>query len=633
MSFLSPWFLAGAAAAALPIVLHLLKRNPEVRVKFAAVALLRQAPAESADRRHLRDLLLLALRVAALLLLAVAFARPFLRASAATGVSGLTVVALDTSMSLSAPGQFARAIAKAREAIGRAPGGDLVAVVTFADTAQEAAGPSGDRALARAAIDAARPGFGSTRYRSALERASDMIVRSGAGTSRIVVVTDLQASGWDTGDRAAVPESTRIEIDDVGAPPPNLAITALGRSADKVVATVFNAGPVATEATLSVTGSDGQRPSGGTATASVGPGESVDVVLPRPESRWVKAEIADPGGVQGDNARYAVLDTTDRPSIVVVTASGDLSTDAFYLQQALAAADTRGARDVEGVGVTRLSSWDARRMRAASVVVLVSTRGIERRGRELLAEYLKNGGRVLIVSGADLDQEVVAEIFGNPKTVVLVPPASGLETGAALPTLAPADVRHPIFQAFGAGAGALGLVRFRRWATLDTSDCQVIARFTNGQAALADCAAGEGRALVFASDLDNKWNDFPLRASFVPFVHEALRYLAGGRHLSREYMVGGVPGIDADTPGVRSLTGDGAEAGLVAVNVDPKESDPRRLSMDEFQDAVARLKDSGNLGVSLEARQQEDRQHLWQYVLALVALTLGVESVVAQRAA
>ena len=58
--------LAGAAAAAVPIVLHLLKREPEARVKFAAVKLLKQAPVEHTDRRHLRELLLLALRVAAL---------------------------------------------------------------------------------------------------------------------------------------------------------------------------------------------------------------------------------------------------------------------------------------------------------------------------------------------------------------------------------------------------------------------------------------------------------------------------------------------------------------------------------------------------------------------------------------
>ena len=91
VSFLSPLFLAGAAAAAVPIVLHLLKREPEPRVKFASVKLIKQAPVEHTDRRRLRELLLLALRVTALILLALAFARPFLASGAAVGTTGVTV--------------------------------------------------------------------------------------------------------------------------------------------------------------------------------------------------------------------------------------------------------------------------------------------------------------------------------------------------------------------------------------------------------------------------------------------------------------------------------------------------------------------------------------------------------------
>ena len=77
MAFLSPLFLFGALAVALPIALHLLKRDPETRVRFSAVHMLRHAPVEHSSRRRLRELILLALRVAALLLLAFAFARPF----------------------------------------------------------------------------------------------------------------------------------------------------------------------------------------------------------------------------------------------------------------------------------------------------------------------------------------------------------------------------------------------------------------------------------------------------------------------------------------------------------------------------------------------------------------------------
>src|SRR5439155_20316227 len=109
ISFLFPAFLLGAAAAAIPIILHLLKREPEPRVKFAAVRLLKHAPVELTEKRRLRELLLLALRIAALMLLALAFARPFFASGAALGSSGVTVIAIDTSYSLSAPGRMTRA--------------------------------------------------------------------------------------------------------------------------------------------------------------------------------------------------------------------------------------------------------------------------------------------------------------------------------------------------------------------------------------------------------------------------------------------------------------------------------------------------------------------------------------------
>src|SRR5580765_6894193 len=237
MAFLAPIFLVGAVAAAIPIVLHLLKREPEVHVKFSAVKLLRAAPVEHAQKRHLRELLLLALRVAALLLLAFAFARPFLNSSASAAASGVTVVALDTSLSMSAPGQFEKGRQLARQAIDKA--GGTTAVMTFADTATVTSQPSTDGRLARAAIDRARPGVSSTSYRNALNAAASLL-HGRHGT--IVVVTDLQANGWDAGDQVALPSSIAIEIADVGAAPENLAVTSARIVDDRIVASVRNTG-------------------------------------------------------------------------------------------------------------------------------------------------------------------------------------------------------------------------------------------------------------------------------------------------------------------------------------------------------------------------------------------------------
>src|ERR671910_2089969 len=108
-AFLSPLFLIGVAAAAIPIAIHLFYRRTEPVVDFAAMRYLRQAPVEHSRRRRLRELVLLALRVSALVLLALAFARPYFSDSAGAGTGDATMVLVDTSVSLSAPGRFEEA--------------------------------------------------------------------------------------------------------------------------------------------------------------------------------------------------------------------------------------------------------------------------------------------------------------------------------------------------------------------------------------------------------------------------------------------------------------------------------------------------------------------------------------------
>ena len=377
LSFLSPLFLAGAAAAAVPIVLHLLKREPEARVQFAAVKLLKKAPVEHTQRRHLRELILLALRITAFVLLALAFARPFFATGAAIGTAGVTVVALDTSYSMSAPGRFERARQLAKDAIDRAPAGDLVGVVTFADEAATVARPGADRVLVRAAIDQATAGFGATRYRAALSTAAQQF---GGRRGTIVVVTDLQETGWDAGDRALVPDKTSVDVVDVGAPPPNLAVTAVRPLSDRVVATVHNAGSRPRDARVHLQ-IDG-RPAGD-ATVSLGANQSADATIAgTPRGTAAVVTVDDPEGIAADNARYVVLGGGSRPSVLVVTGSGDFAREAFYVQHALAAGTPADAAfQVDGVGAVQLASWTDDRVASHAAALLLSTRGLERRGR------------------------------------------------------------------------------------------------------------------------------------------------------------------------------------------------------------------------------------------------------------
>lgn len=628
-SFLSPLFLIGATAAAIPVVLHLLKREPEARVRFAAVKLLKRAPVEHTQRRHLRELILLALRVAALVLLALAFARPFFASGAAVTSSGVTVVALDTSYSMSAPGRFERARQLARDAIAHAPAADLVGVVTFADAAQIAAKPSTDRVLATSAIDEAAAGFGATRYRGALSAASQVL---GGRKGTIIVVTDLQENGWDAGDRASVPEGAKIEVADVGALPADLAVIAVQPQSDRVVATIRNTGSRGRDARVHLTIDD--RPSGD-ATISIGPNQVADVAFAgAPRGSAAAVAVDDPDGIQADNVRYAGLGGTQRPSVLVVSGSGDLGREGFYVRHALAAGSgAGGGYQTASVSGSQLSSWGDDKFTPYAAVVVLSTRGLERRGREALATYARNGGGVLVAAGADVDGGVIADVLGSASTLKVV------TATVARPeprTLAPADVRHPIFHPFASNTATLGLVTFQQVSRVGGSACQTLARFTTGETALVECAAGDGRALVFASDLENKWNDFPVHATFVPFLHEIVRYLASARAHAGEYLVADAPAGAPQKPGVlrlADLSRPGGTPRVVAINVDPREADPARLSMDDFQSAVTRLKDVTVSEERVEARQQEDRQHLWQYALALMALLLVAEGLLAARTA
>ncbi|MGH7466343.1 MAG: BatA domain-containing protein, partial [Longimicrobiales bacterium] len=102
MGLLNPVLLFLAGAAAVPLLLHLLQRHQGPRVIFPALRYLRRAEKESARRIRLRQILLMLLRIAAVLLLALAAARPFVGFGGVRHSPTAVVIVLDNSMSTAA---------------------------------------------------------------------------------------------------------------------------------------------------------------------------------------------------------------------------------------------------------------------------------------------------------------------------------------------------------------------------------------------------------------------------------------------------------------------------------------------------------------------------------------------------
>jgi Aerotolerance regulator N-terminal/von Willebrand factor type A domain len=628
LSFLYPFFLAAVVAAAIPVILHLFRRRTETVVDFPAVRLLQKAPVEHQRRRRLRELILLALRVAALVLLAFAFARPFFRSAAAAIATPVSVVALDESMSMSAPAQFESAKQLARQAIADAPGDHLVSLVTFSDSAAVLVPPTTDRGGLIAAVDSAAPTAGGTRFRTALGRAAEAI---GASAGRIVVVTDLQQSGWETADEGAVPDNIEVEVREVRAPEGNLAVTALRREGEAVIAAVHNFGsrPMRTSARLRVDGKDLDTEAMEIPPQSAG---EVRLVAALPTRGGLEVRIDDPTGYQADNARYLVLDPAAAVPVVVITAEPpSTSEQGLYIERALGVAEDGTAFQVRAMDGRQFSTMKPGDLGEPGAIVVLGTRTLEREGRDRIAAFLKGGGRVLLTLGPDVDLDTLNDTVG----VDLGVERGEGDTPAGTVTLIAVDARHPIFRPFSSPTGALGDVYVGQYRRLkDQGDRTVLARFSGGAAALTEQAVERGRLLVFSSDLDNQWNRFPLNPAFVPFALESVKYLTQGRAHRRAWTLPETPPGIAPAPGIYSLpvSGPSLPERRAAVNVDVRESNPARTSAEGFTAGITRLNQPPEVKAAAEAKEQEERQRLWQLGLLAMLVALAGEGLIGRKA-
>ncbi len=137
MSFLGWTFLFGAVAVAGPILAHLLAKPRFRRVPFTMLQFLRTGRHESQSRRHLRDLLVLLLRCAIIVLIAVVFARPVLKVRASPQQHrSIVYLALDDSASMAyrdgGSTLFSRMIEKAIEQVRQAPDGAVFGICGLA---------------------------------------------------------------------------------------------------------------------------------------------------------------------------------------------------------------------------------------------------------------------------------------------------------------------------------------------------------------------------------------------------------------------------------------------------------------------------------------------------------------------
>lgn len=231
MSFLAPLFFVALAGLAIPVLLHLTQREKKQVQMFPSLMFVRRIPYKSVRRRKIQNWLLLAVRMAALALVILAFARPWLQFTDAAAPIGSgareVVVLLDNSYSMGYSDHWERARAAAHAEIAKLTPSDRGTLVLFSSGADIVTRSTPDRDKLAAAVSTAKPGSGPTRYAPALKVAGSILSESLLPRREVILISDFQRNGWRGVEGARLPEGSLLTPVPVsgGADRPNVTVT------------------------------------------------------------------------------------------------------------------------------------------------------------------------------------------------------------------------------------------------------------------------------------------------------------------------------------------------------------------------------------------------------------------------
>jgi hypothetical protein len=686
-SLLAPLFLAGVAALAVPILIHLSQKTKKTAVPFPSLMFLTKVPYKETRKQKIRNWFVFLLRAAVLLMLILAFARPLVDGALAGGVSMVdareVVVLLDRSFSMDYGDRWEQALRAARNVVAGLGPEDRATIVTFAERA-ETLQPNGRDAVALAAVlDRVELGHGATRYGPAIDLAEQVLRESQLPRREVVIISDFQRAGWDEDTDALLPPGTQLTRVNLGDPEAsNVAISEVrfersyrdGRERVAISVRISNLGTDAVSELPVQVEINGESAATRIVNIAANDAETVrfpGVALPdRPVRGLVRAGD---DRLPLDNQFRFTLSPGQALSILVLQHPNATRDASLYVERALRI----GSEPPHRVTVKSAAAFAASDLQGQSVVILNDAPFPTGSQGERLREFITTGGGLLLAAGGRGSANEWRDALGSSIPASSGRPIDRLSDRGG--TLAVTDYDHPVFEVFSAPrSGDLSQTRFYRYRPLsETDSVAVIARFDDGAIALASSDLGDGRVLLWTSDLTNSWNDLPIQPVFLPFMHQVVRYLSDYAPRPPAYTSGEVldlagPLSELDLGEAGDRTGqvvvvapsgqrdlfslDGAEillrmeeAGFyelrsvgrggnvlhaVAVNVDPRESDLTMLDEEEFASAVTAPGDSptsGTLVATLTPVERERRQALWRYLLIAVLVVLTVESLASNR--
>ena len=616
MNFLNIALLGGAAALAIPILIHLFHKSRFKIVKWGAMHLLEAVLRTNRRRIQIEQWILLAIRCAIPAMLALAMARPLWKgAQSLLGEAKTsTVVLLDNSYSMDAARAGTTSFGIAKDETLRLinelrQGSEVHAILMGEGGRGVLDAPTYDLSRVTQALAKTTAGFGTARIPAALDLAAGALEKMHESARQIVVLTDFQRVSFPATEDALIgrvlqrirkqPALPNVTFWDVGQEvKENVAIESLDFSRlmvgvgqkVQIRANLRNYGD-ANHADLRVTFKvDGKDKA--VSQVALGPRAKAQVLFTHAfdaAGSHVVEISTEPDVLAADNTFLASIPVRDRiPVLLVDGAPGatpdDITSETAYLQIALSpfAAGKVELSDLIRPTVVAADAFNAKSLGDSAAVVLANVRKLTPEQLRVLGEFVKNGGGLLVFPGDRTDSAWWNGPFASLAPVPLAGISGELKDGAQGTGVAAQRFENPALELFndprnGSMTEAAIKVWFKMRAPAETGDPSapvVLARLESGDPFLVERPVGHGRVIACATAADADWGNLPARPFYLPLVQRLCVHLASTVNPPRNLEVGRalISFLPAEAAGKKALlTGpDGTSVEMPVVKKDER---------------------------------------------------------------
>jgi len=575
-SFASPWLLLWGATAALPILIHLWSRRRYFETPWAATQFLLAAIRRHQRRIQIEQWLLLAIRAAILLLLAIALAQPIV--SGLVGVSGRmrqppthTILVVDTSYSMAfesaGSSRLSKAQSQAAKVVGDAAPGDAFSLVRLAEPPEVIVGePSASHAAVLDEINRLRITNRGADLAATLEQVGQLLdaTKGRFEHQRVHIFSDLGKTTWSDSSSSdwrsrltTLSQRVALQLGDIGkgVDSDNTAITRIAAmsgsvnvgvpvSVEVVVENFASRRQLRRRVELSV---DGQRVGeqfvdleiGGQTTASF------SVTFNVAGDHILRASIGD-DGLKVDNKRWLSVPVRDATRVLCIQGRPHA---AEYVALALQPGDDTGGLRAE---VASEHAILERTLHEYDCIFLCNVARFTADEARQLRQYVEHGGGLVFVLGDLVRAELYNEQLGQDSPTKLLPAKLNDIISDSRHTFDPLEYRHPLTLPFrGHERAGLLTVPIWRYVRLDQviDTASVALAFDNGDPAIVEAGVAQGRVLLVATaaspesvdratEPPTPWTALAAWPSFPPLIHEIVRFAASNRVAQRNAQVG-----------------------------------------------------------------------------------------------